>query len=178
VLHNARPERDYSDKVVGDPLRSGLKRAWLTLLGLVLAPSLCVTSARAGYVSSDRIFADSVSCQAESPSAFGLFRERPPLVVAGSASSICDQGSDMGDESIHSAAKDRLSASLVCLGSGRSRPVPPVARKLPSGFDVVFCADSSAPRSAAVRLATYGNRVVIYHPCCDRLFRPPRLVGC
>jgi hypothetical protein len=145
---------------------------------LVLAPSLCGTAARAGYVSSDRIYADSAAYEDEGFLTFGLLRERPPLVVAGSSETVQEQGPDASDQSIPRAVKDRLSASLLCPSSGRTAPVTPGARKLASTFDADFHADSSAQRRAAARLATYENRVLIYHPCCDRLFRPPRQVGC
>jgi hypothetical protein len=142
--------------------------------GLVLVPA---TSAQAGYVSSDLVFAGAVTPDSEGASPFGLLRDGPALVVAGSSQSFQEQGPDSSDQSVPRAVKDRLAASLFCPGSGGSRPTAPVARKLPSS-DVVFHAGSSAPPADATRLATYGNRVVVYHPCCDRLFRPPRSVGC
>ena len=153
-----------------------MTRTCLLVVASAVAPT---ASVQAGYVSSDLVFAQTVGARStDTVSPFGLLSERPALVVAGTSQAVQDQGPDAGDQSVPRAVNDRLSASILCQGSGRTRPAPPVTRKLTSSSDVVLYADSSAHPGRATKLATYRNRVVVYHPCSDRLFRPPRPVGC
>ncbi len=124
-------------------------------------------------MTSDQLYGEATALQSDGATPFGVFGERPAMLVAGVPQGLheadaCDDGCFFWPTT------NRNGGVLVCPGSGRPCPSVPVTGKVRSSLDVVCYPDPSASQDTAARLAVYGNRVVLHHPCCERLFRPPR----
>lgn len=157
-------------------------RSWraglcLAVLGLVVEPSLCGTSALGGYVTTGMALSGTVVATLDGSVPFFVCGV-PPAVVAGIPLSAEEDRQDSVDDSALPSPWDRRSGTQVLPGSGRSAPANSNVRKRNSSPDVVFFTDRSSSRSAAARLADYGDTVNLIHPCAKRLFRPPRVAPC
>jgi hypothetical protein len=155
-------------------LHRTLVRLSLALVGLVFVPAFGGGYARAGYLPSELLYSSQSSPEMESLRWFGSGCDQPELVVAGISRSLEEEREECLDDSGCYLLRAIGAGAKVRLGSGRTLPATPVTRKGIETHDVVFYPDPSAPRNPAARQSVFGYRVMVHHPCCDRLFRPPR----
>jgi hypothetical protein len=98
--------------------------------------------------------------------------------VAGVAVSLEEDRPEGLDDSFPLLPWTRHAGTEFRPGSGHPAPISPVSRKGSSTLDVVFYTDPAALRLSASAQSVSCDIVNLYHPCCKRLFRPPRPVPC
>jgi hypothetical protein len=156
-------------------LRHGLSRIAVALLGLVLAPTLVGSSARAGYLPSGAIYAGLDSLQPDGLHRWGFGGEREPELVAGIPPKLEEDRQDSSLDTFPPAPwGHRGSGTELRPGDGRPAPAEPCVRKGQSSPEVVFYPDRAAPRDPPARPSGSFEVVNLSRLPAERLFRPPR----